>query len=75
MGWAGRTGSALVEMGAPLGATAHVGGKAAADDVGGYSMLTAESLDHAKKLLDKHPHSKTPGAFIEVLEVVNLPGM
>jgi len=55
--------------------TAHVGGKAAADDVGGYSMLTAESLDHAKKLLDKHRHSKTPGAFIEVLEVVNLPGM
>lgn len=75
MGWAKRTGSALAEMGAPLGASAHVGGEAAADDMGGFSILAAESLDHAKKLLDNHPHSKTPGGFIEVFEFVKMPGM
>lgn len=75
MAWSKRVGAAIVELGAPLGAATHVGGKSAADDMGGYSILQAESLDHARKLCDGHPHSHMPGGWIELYELVKLPGM
>jgi YCII-related domain len=75
MSWAKRTGPALVEMGAPLGPRANLAGKEAEGDLGGFSILTAETLDHAKKLLDGHPHLATPSGSIEVLEMIRLNGM
>jgi hypothetical protein len=74
MAWAKKTGPALVELGSPLGASASIGGKPV-DDLGGYSILQGESLDHAKKLLDNHPHSHTPGATYDIVELVKIPGM
>jgi hypothetical protein len=75
MGWAKRTGSALLELGAPTGESALLKGSPAVGSVGGYSLVQAESLEAAKKLFEGHPHFETPGASIEVLELVSIPGM
>jgi hypothetical protein len=75
MAWATRASSALVDMGSPLGQTANVGGAASAGHIGGFSILQAESIDAAQKVLDGHPHLHMPGASIEVLEFLPIPGM
>jgi hypothetical protein len=74
MAWSKKMGAALVEIGAPLGAAASLGGKPY-EDLGGYSIIQAESADHAKKLLDGHPHSHMPGGTIDILELIKIPGM
>jgi hypothetical protein len=38
-------------------------------------VLEADSPDVAAKLLDGHPHLHAPGAVIEVLEHLPMPGM
>ena len=79
--WAQRTGSQLVEMGAPLmngqqispnGSTAN-----STKDVAGYSIVQAENMDAAKALFNGHPHINgwNPKATIEVHEVMPIPGM
>lgn len=74
--WSRRAGSAIVDLGAPLGIAAQLGGNTAAGDpIGGYSILQAASLDEARKALDGHPHLTMPGSSIEVLEYLQLPGM
>jgi len=75
MAWSGRSGSAIVDLGAPVAAAATIGGNSRAGDVGGYSILQAESIDAAKKLFDGHPHLMLSGASIEVLEFLPMPGM
>src|SRR4051812_7287978 len=75
MAWAQRAGSALVDMGSPLGQTALIGGTAAPGHIGGFSVLQADSLEGAKKALDGHPHLHMPTASIEVLEFLPIPGM
>ena len=71
MAWSQRCGDALADMGSPLASS----GKSAGDPVAGYSVLRAESLDGANKLLEGHPHLMMPGASIEVLEFLPIPGM
>jgi hypothetical protein len=78
--WGQKCGSQLLDMGAPL-----TGGQSIAKDgtskksrknVGGYSIVEAESMDKAKKLLKGHPHLKShPDCTIEIHETVILPGM
>lgn len=75
MAWAGRAGSAIVDMGSPLGQTAHVGGSPAAGHIGGFSILQGESIAAVQKVLDGHPHLHMPGNSIDVLEFLPLPGM
>ena len=44
--------------------------------VGGFSIVQANSIDDAAKLVKDHPHFKSPGgASIEVLEFAPMPGM
>ena len=43
--------------------------------VGGYSILQDESLEEISKLLDGHPHFRSPNASIEVREFLPVPGM
>ena len=71
MGWAKRTGPALGEMGAPLGATGSVGGTPATD-AGGYSIVQAENMESAKAFFVGHPHQMMPGGTIDLFECVNL---
>jgi len=64
--WAENAGSALVDLGAPLDGQG---------DVTGFSILQADSRASVDELLADHPHRHTPGAEIDVLEFMALPGM
>lgn len=75
MTWAKKCGKKLVDMGAPLtgGVNLKAKGPAAASKrkVTGYSLLEAESMAAAKKLLKGHPHlSWAKGCEIEVHEAI-----
>jgi hypothetical protein len=75
MGWAGRVGSALTDMGAPCQYADTVGATYASSDgfIGGYSIVEADSVDAAKALLDGHPHLMMgEGAGIDVHELLEM---
>jgi hypothetical protein len=78
MRWAENAGPALIDLGSPLGNSRLV--PEAADGktglpIGGFSILQADSAEDLGKLLDDHPHLQMPGAGIEVLEYLPMPGM
>lgn len=70
MAWSKKAGSAIIDMGSPLGPVGSSNSK-----VGGYSILQAESSQAIEALLKEHPHRKAPGASIEIHEFLKLPGM
>jgi hypothetical protein len=78
MTWAGEAGSAIVDLGAPLQPVARIADSGASSDSGsetsGYSVLQADDRAALEALLEKHPHLTMPGASIEVLEVLPIPG-
>lgn len=68
----------IVDLGAPLGRNKRVSSKGVSDernDVGGYSFIEAESQDAAAALFADSPHLKMPGAYVEVMECMQMPGM
>ena len=69
----------IVDMGAPVGKTKRVSTAGATDtknEIGGYSIVQAESHDAATKLFTlDHPHFWIPGAWVEVMEIMEMPGM
>ena len=76
--WYGKHGDAIVDMGTPLGKGAHFtkGGRSAGrTQVAGYSIVQAESMQTAEAMVSDHPHFMLPGAGIEVLEYLPMPGM
>ena len=73
--WAGKAGSAIVELGAPLGDGAIVGDGDAYNDIAGFSILDADSQQDVMALLSDHPHFHTPGGQIEVHAMQRPPGM
>ncbi len=76
--WHAKCKDAIVDLGAPLGGAVRVdaaGAAAAHSAVSGYSVLQAESKDAAVRLMEGHPHFHMPGASIEILEVVPMPGV
>jgi|SRR5690242_9187499 len=77
MKWAEKAGPALVDLGSPLGKSRFVQGAQdqAGTPIGGFSILEADSPDAVNALLDDHPHLHAPGAAIEVLEYLPMPGM
>jgi hypothetical protein len=79
MTWMGEHKASLVDGGAPLGKTKRVDSKGASDtknDIGGYSVVQADSADAATKMFGKgHPHLQMPGAWVEVIEIMPVPGM
>ena len=72
--WAKKAGPSIVELGAPTGTAKKYTGPRASQDgdpnIGGYSILQADSNDKLAELLDGHPHFKMPGAAIEVHEIL-----
>ena len=77
--WMNANKASVVEGGAPLGKTKRVDSNGASNsknEVGGYSIVQAESHDAATKLFGKdHPHLQMPGAWIEIMEIMPLPEM
>jgi hypothetical protein len=79
MKWMDHNKASFVDRGAPVGKTKRVdskGTKDAKNDVCGYSIVQAESADQAAKMFGKDsPHFQMPGASVEVIEVLEMPGM
>jgi hypothetical protein len=77
--WTNKNRAVLVEGGAPLGKTTRVdprGPSDARNGIGGYSVVQANSRDDAAKLFGKdHPHLQMPGSWIEIMEIMPIPGM
>ena len=78
MAWGQKMQSALVDMGAPLAKGIQVrpsGFEAVPNDLGGYSVMQAESKEDLGRLLEGHPHFMMAGGFIEAVEIMPIPGM
>jgi hypothetical protein len=79
MAWGRKAASSIVDMGAPLGKSLRVtkggGGSPTTNDLGGYSVLQAESKEELAKKLEGHPHFTMPDGSIEIVEVMPVPGM
>jgi hypothetical protein len=77
--WMDHHKASLVDRGAPVGKTKRIdlkGTKDARNDVCGYSIVQAESADAAAKIFGKdQPFLQMPGAVIEVIEIMEMPGM
>ncbi len=78
MAWDAANKAAIVDIGSPLGKTKTVTTSGTADthnEVTGYSIVEADSLDAAAKLFAGHPHLNHAGTRIEVVAYVKLDGM
>ena len=79
MKWMNENKTSLVDGGAPLGKTKRVDSNGASDtknEIGGYSVVQAETHDAATKMFGKeHPHLQVPGAWIEIVEIMPVPGI
>jgi hypothetical protein len=78
MSWSQKNGDFLVDFGLPLGSSMRVETGSASPgsaQATGFSIVQADSLDSAAKLLEDHPHLQTPGGTIDVLECLPVPGM
>ena len=78
MAWSKKAASSIVDMGAPLGKSLRVtksGPAPATNDLGGYSVLQAESKEALAESLKGHPHFMMPDGFIEIVEFMPMPGM
>src|SRR2546423_11208030 len=68
MTWAQKNGESVVDLGVPLGSSVRIEAGAASpgsSQTSGYSILQAESLDAAAKVLEDHPHLHTPRGTID----------
>lgn len=69
----------IVDQGGALGKTTRVeanGTKDVKNEIGGYSVVQADSREDAAKIFGKdHPHFMTPGTWIEIIEEVPMTDM
>jgi hypothetical protein len=79
MTWSKKAGSSLVDMGSPLGKSVSVakGGAVSpvVNDLGGYSIMQAESKEALAAAMKEHPHFMMPDSSIEIVELMPIPGM
>jgi hypothetical protein len=78
MAWAQKAAGSIVDMGAPLGKSLRVtpaGPSPTRNDLGGYSIMQGESKEALAETLQGHPHFMTPDGFIEIVELMPIPGM
>jgi hypothetical protein len=77
MAWGKKAAASIVDMGAPLGKSLRVtkgGASPTTNDLGGYSILQAESKEALAEVLKGHPHFMMQDGSIEVVEVMPMPG-
>ena len=79
MNWSKKAASSIVDMGGPLGKSARIAkGGALSDvknDLGGYSVMQAESKEVLAAAMNEHPHFMMPDSSIEIVELMPIPGM
>jgi hypothetical protein len=79
MTWMNANKASLIDGGAPLGKTKRIDAKGTADtrnEIGGYSIVQADSHDAAAKIFGQdHPHLHIPGGWIEITEIMQIPGI
>ncbi|HEX3696041.1 MAG TPA: hypothetical protein VH374_11705 [Polyangia bacterium] len=78
MAWGKKAGGSVVDMGAPLGKSLKVtpaGASPTKNDLGGYSIMQGESKEALAATLTGHPHFMMPDGFIEIVELMPMPGM
>ncbi|HET6282276.1 MAG TPA: hypothetical protein VFH73_15025 [Polyangia bacterium] len=78
MVWGQKAAASIVDMGAPLGKTLKVtpaGASASRNDIGGYSIMQGESKEAVAETLKGHPHFMMNDGFIEITELMAMPGM
>jgi len=78
MAWQKSATKSIVDMGAPLGKSLRVtkgGASPTTNDLGGYSVLQAESKESLAETLKGHPHFMTPDGTVEIVEMMQIPGM
>ncbi|HTQ08021.1 MAG TPA: hypothetical protein VMI54_29410 [Polyangiaceae bacterium] len=77
MAWSKKSAGSIVDMGAPLGKSMRVtngGSSPTKNELGGYSILQAESKEALADSLKGHPHFMMPDGFIEITELMQMPG-
>jgi hypothetical protein len=77
MTWGKKAAGSIVDMGAPLGKAMKVTPDSAsviANDLGGYSILQAESKEALAATLKGHPHFQMSDSSIELVEIMPMPG-
>jgi len=73
--WGDKHKREIVEMGAPVGKTKKVtkaGVEAMKNQVGGYTIVQANSHDEAAKIFSDSAHFMMPGAWVEVMEIMEM---
>ena len=78
--WYGQMGEAIVDGGAPFGASKHLTGLGSSADgplgdtpATGYTVISADSLDAACGACENHPHLKH-GGQVQVFEAIDMSG-
>ncbi len=69
---------AKFEWGLPLQSVGRVtptGMTESSNQANGYCIIETDSKDAVMKLLQSHPHFKSPDSTIDVLEMIPMPGM
>ena len=77
MTWGAKAAKSIVDMGAPLGKALKVtpaDASATRNDLGGYSVMQGESKEALAETMKGHPHFMTPDGFIEIVEIMPMPG-
>ena len=75
--WMKKNMASFADHGGPAGKTKQVAASGVTDiknDVGGYSIVQAESYEAAAALFRDNPHLTMPGATVEVMEIMSMPG-
>ena len=76
--WIGEHHDAIVGMGGPLGKTKRIsqhGIEDVSNEMGGYTVIRADSHEEAASLFENHPHFTIfPGEAVEVMPVMPIPG-
>jgi len=76
--WVEKHQAAILAMGGPLGKTKKVDASGIADianEMGGFTVVRAESHEDAAQMFENHPHFAIfPGERVEIMPVLPIPG-
>lgn len=73
--WMQANAAIFADMGAPVGKNLHVsptGSEEMSNDIGGYSIVQAESKEAAADMMKGNPHFTMPGATMDIMEIVSM---